>query len=218
MLTQRHNAQVILAIFKAFTSFCLLSLFLIKAHQGTGTPWFAYFLILLGIPWKQKRLLAADVKMEIPVLVRSLKTSILSSTSFQMGKTFWGVVSAAGEQSRRKDNIVVDVWCFKFLMESRRRNSFWDVSFLNKNRLLRETGNLALEADPRIPPNQKKSGLISVQTCYLDEILPIFMALVGCNIFSLAEGFSFTITTFTVSLLKLCGLSCVQSYYFIYCL
>ena len=30
---------------------------------------------------------AADVKMEIPVLV--LKSSILSSTSFQMGKTFW---------------------------------------------------------------------------------------------------------------------------------
>ena len=45
---------------------------------------------------------AAYVKMEIPVLVRSLKSSILSSTSFQMGKTFWGVVSAAVEQSRRK--------------------------------------------------------------------------------------------------------------------
>ena len=37
--------------------------------------------------------LVADVKMEIPVLVRSLKSRILSSTSFQMGKTFWGVVS-----------------------------------------------------------------------------------------------------------------------------
>ena len=48
---------------------------------------------------------AADVKMEIPVLVRSLKSSILSSTSFQMGKTFWGVVSAAVEQSRRKANM-----------------------------------------------------------------------------------------------------------------
>ena len=34
---------------------------------------------------------AADVKIEIPVLVRSLKSSILSSTSFQMGETFWGV-------------------------------------------------------------------------------------------------------------------------------
>ena len=44
--------------------------------------------------------------MEIPVLVRSLKSSILSSTSFQMGKTFWEVVSAAVEQSRRKANIV----------------------------------------------------------------------------------------------------------------
>ena len=43
--------------------------------------------------------IAADVKMEIPALVRSLKSSILSSTSFQMGKTFWGVVSAAVEQS-----------------------------------------------------------------------------------------------------------------------
>ena len=48
----------------------------------------------------------ADVKMETPVLVRSLKSSILSSTSFQMGKTFWGVVSAAVEQSRRKANMV----------------------------------------------------------------------------------------------------------------
>ena len=49
---------------------------------------------------------AADVKMEIPVLVRSLKSSILSSTSFQVGKTFWEVVSAAVEQSRRKANMV----------------------------------------------------------------------------------------------------------------
>ena len=49
---------------------------------------------------------AADVKMEIPVLVRSLKSSTLSSTSFQMDKTVWGVVSAAVEQSRRKANMV----------------------------------------------------------------------------------------------------------------
>ena len=41
---------------------------------------------------------AADVKMEIPVLVQSLKSSILSSTSFQMDKTVCGVVSAAVEQ------------------------------------------------------------------------------------------------------------------------
>ena len=49
---------------------------------------------------------AADVKMEIPVLVHSLKSSILSSASFQMGKTFWGVVNAAVEQSRSKANMV----------------------------------------------------------------------------------------------------------------
>ena len=49
---------------------------------------------------------AADVKMEIPVLVLALKSSILSSTSFQMGKTFWGVVSAAVEQSRLKATMV----------------------------------------------------------------------------------------------------------------
>ena len=48
----------------------------------------------------------ADVKMEIPVLVRSLKSSILSSTSFQMVETFWGVGSAAVGQSRRKANMV----------------------------------------------------------------------------------------------------------------
>ena len=61
---------------------------------------------------------AADVKIEIPVLVRSLKSSILSSNSFQIGKTFWGVGSLG----------VKPTW------------------------LLRETGNSALEADPRIPP------------------------------------------------------------------
>ena len=49
---------------------------------------------------------AADVKMEIPVLLWSLKSSILGSTSFQMNKTFWGVVSASVEQSRRKANMV----------------------------------------------------------------------------------------------------------------
>ena len=54
----------------------------------------------------QSDLSAADVKMEIPALVRTLKSSILSSTSFQMGKTFWGVVSAAVEQSRRKADMV----------------------------------------------------------------------------------------------------------------
>ena len=48
---------------------------------------------------------SADVKMKIPVLVRSLKSSILSSTSFQMGKTFWLVGSASVEPSRRKANM-----------------------------------------------------------------------------------------------------------------
>ena len=49
---------------------------------------------------------AADVKMEIPVPVRSLKSSILSSTTIQMDDTFRGVVSAAVEQSRREANMV----------------------------------------------------------------------------------------------------------------
>ena len=44
--------------------------------------------------------------MELPVLVQSLKSSIFSSTSFQIGKTFWGVVSAAVEQSRRRAKMV----------------------------------------------------------------------------------------------------------------
>ena len=48
---------------------------------------------------------AADVKMEIPVLLQSLKSSILSSTSLQMDKTFWWEVNAAVEQSRRKANM-----------------------------------------------------------------------------------------------------------------
>ena len=64
--------------------------------------------------------------MEIPVLERSLKSSILSSTSFQMGKTFRGGVSVAVEQSRSKANMVAQ-----------------------------ETRNSALEGDPRIPPNLK---------------------------------------------------------------
>ena len=49
---------------------------------------------------------AADVKMEIPILEQLLKSSILSSTRLQMDKTFWGVVSAAVEQSRCKANMV----------------------------------------------------------------------------------------------------------------
>ena len=50
---------------------------------------------------------AADVKMEMPVLMRSLKSNIISSTSFKMNNTFRGVGSAAVEQSRRKANMVV---------------------------------------------------------------------------------------------------------------
>ena len=38
---------------------------------------------------------AADVKMEILVLVPSLKSNILSFTSFQMDETFWRLVKAA---------------------------------------------------------------------------------------------------------------------------
>ena len=44
--------------------------------------------------------------MEIPVLVQSLKSSILSSTSSQLDNTFLGVVSAAVEQSRSNANMV----------------------------------------------------------------------------------------------------------------
>ena len=49
---------------------------------------------------------AADVKMEIPVLVQPLKSSILRSACFKKGKTVWGVASAAVKQSRLKANMV----------------------------------------------------------------------------------------------------------------
>ena len=49
---------------------------------------------------------AADVKMEIPVLVQSLRSCILISTSFKMDDTFCKVVSASIEQSRRTVNMV----------------------------------------------------------------------------------------------------------------
>ena len=70
----------------------------------------------------------ADVKMEIPVPVRSLTSCKLSPRSFPFDKTFWGVVSAAVEQSRRKVNLVAQ-----------------------------EDEKLGPEADPRIPPNQKQN-------------------------------------------------------------
>ena len=44
--------------------------------------------------------------MEMPVLVWSLKSSILSLTSFLLDETFCGVMSTAMEQSRCKDNMV----------------------------------------------------------------------------------------------------------------
>ena len=47
--------------------------------------------------WRQS---AADVEMEIPVLLQSVKSSILSSSNFQMDDTFWVAVSAAGDLSR----------------------------------------------------------------------------------------------------------------------
>ena len=66
--------------------------------------------------------------MEIPVLVRSLKSTILSSTSSQMNKTVWEVLSAASsKQSRHKANVVA-----------------------------KGDGKIGPEADPRISPNQKK--------------------------------------------------------------
>ena len=71
----------------------------------------------------------ADVKVEIPALLRSLKSSILRSTSFPMNKTFWGVASAAFEQSRHKANMVAQGHGKKF----------------------------GPEADPRIPANNKKA-------------------------------------------------------------
>ena len=49
---------------------------------------------------------AAHVKMEVPVLIRSLKSSILSSTSSQLDDTFWGVGSAAVEQSGHTADMV----------------------------------------------------------------------------------------------------------------
>ena len=49
---------------------------------------------------------SAHVKMEVPVLIQSLKSSILSLTSFQLDKTFQGVGSAAVEQLRCKANMV----------------------------------------------------------------------------------------------------------------
>ena len=80
------------------------------------------------LPWTcvHKSWLLSFKAFLITVNVNWFESSILSSTSFQVCKTFWGVMSAAVEQSVG----VKPRW------------------------LLRETGNSAPEADPRIPLNQ----------------------------------------------------------------
>ena len=57
---------------------------------GIGYKWNKYFKTRKCYGTKGSGLSAADVKMEIPVLVRSLKSNILSSIRFQMDKTFCG--------------------------------------------------------------------------------------------------------------------------------
>ena len=47
-----------------------------------------------------------DTKMEIPVPIRPLKSRILSSTIFQLDKTFREMVCAAIEQLRHNAKIV----------------------------------------------------------------------------------------------------------------
>ena len=81
-------------------------------------------------PGKKKQTLrpAVDVKMEILVRVWSPKSKILSLTSFQIDKIFWGVLSTAVEQSRRK-----------------------------ANRVAQGDRKFGPEAVPKIPPKQKKS-------------------------------------------------------------
>ena len=55
-----------------------------------------------------------SVKMGIPALVQSLKLSVLSSTSFQMSKTFQGVMSAAVEESWRRASMIAHQGDWKF--------------------------------------------------------------------------------------------------------
>ena len=57
-----------------------------RERESRGTvPTFCIICIYLSSTHICIFMSAADVKMEIPVLVRSLKSSIMSSTSFQMG-------------------------------------------------------------------------------------------------------------------------------------
>ena len=70
----------------------------------------------------------ADVKMEIPVLVQSLKSSTMSSTSLQLDKTFRGVLSAAVQSNQG----------------------------LKANMVDQGDGNFSSKTGPRIPPSKKK--------------------------------------------------------------
>ena len=94
-----------------------------------------HFPILEKPQWKLFISSAADVKMEIPVLLWLLMSSILSSTSFQMGKTFQGVVSAAAEQSRRKANMVskgdgkFGPWGWHLRIPLNQKNTFFFLLF-----------------------------------------------------------------------------------------
>ena len=69
---------------------------------------------------------------------------LISMLFYQIGKTFWGVVSAAVEQSRRK-----------------------------ANKVAQGDGYSALEADPRIPPNQKINAMLFGKYFYwLSKFMP----------------------------------------------
>ena len=120
----------------------------------------------------------------LPVLLRSLKSSILSSTSLQKDWTFWGVVSASVEQSRRKATTVAwgdgkfGPWGWPQDPSKQKQKSvkgsnsfqmdkpFWGVmsasvmEYRCKATLVsRGDRKFGPEADPRIPPNQKKANI-----------------------------------------------------------
>ena len=90
---------------------------MLKSSQGVKPTWFLRDMgkFCLGVDSRvlqnKKTVMmcltsGCDVKMEIPVLVRSLKSSTLGSTSFQLGNISGGVVSAVVEQSRRRADMV----------------------------------------------------------------------------------------------------------------
>ena len=74
-----------------------------------------------------KKKSAADVNMEMPVLVWLPKSSMLSLISFQLDNTFRGAVSATGEKLTCTDNMVTQ-----------------------------EHGSFCPHDDPKFPPNKKK--------------------------------------------------------------